>query len=1381
MSDIDEPMEDSRVAELERLLLEEPSASDQIASLKASVDTLVGTVKEIAHKSALQVRISHDLMLDKVQTFRDVPKTIIGRVSQALPLERRHEIEEIFSTQFDNDLKALEGELNKLTFVCERLRSVSASVDQLVPVSVSELLAQAEYDDSCMRQLALLLKVDTTQVVEKVSALLKAVSAKSETNTVVPPHVQAESVQVPQQATASSSAASNASVIEQLNRFEFDNLEYHATFDPIAAAQGEQRSRQNPTQDFVQVMPSGLNEVFQPEKRSKPPQRQKESLWKETVPKVMLQGECNRTPLGSMQGFEMARMFAALTLPDVKVYNDPNGREFGDFLAQFRLKYQGLGLDDDMLVHLLFSKLDGFPRSVAEALPRSVKVAGFKAIVEALQDKFRENESSTQMNAYMKLKTLRMEKDVTSYCVELEKITQRAYPEASEKELSRTRASELVAQLSNWPEYLQLYTTMELAPKEHAYEMVKSMAQRCERSRALAIATKKTLDASKSQRSIPEERGPGEKNRPQSRQKQDVSSAPTATQSKDNRAQKRVPKCFKCNECGHFSRDCKKSVGAKLKTCPKTTDEASSNGPRVFTASLNKEKYVADGTPSRCEDLVGERMTTTVRLLGISRTALLDTGSQISIIPLEVLRAGQTSGFDFDEDVEQFPLENTAPIFDASGNKMQFEGAVRLTLELEKGERRRVALFVKAGRDDTLVLGTNALKPLGVSLITKGIGHTRKQHLEDTQCKVTTKEKRSMRARRRKSPTSGQAVVTKRTYLRPGETKMLPVRCAKTRKEGILWSKSSLVPNIICHKASHSLEIPITNDFAGAKIFREGEEVGTYEPVKIREAEPVKCYGDMLERTADVIKNREENCCDYCTRRKSGEARRSDVFAVTEQELTQTTLVEHSIETGDAKPIKQKARPIPLSTRVELRQILGDLQGRKKKDGTLKVMRGLPEGEPGNEDGQLSRCQPLIQSCKLPITCNVIYVSRTLLGVDNALNLRHRCPCGLFGQMAHVALPGLTHPMARSKKVHDMFQLANVASIAEQACWGDERKEEELRKKSSCYITPYGLALAVDAHRRRCHTYAEAVENAKGQRFEHPAVFPWPVPYDLGAHLTTAIALQGKLRIPGTTVNKEPEIFIALPPAFGRVNADVDYADNITPYVYADWSALAHKLISMPIVTSIIIVWPDTTPESRQMRQVLIALERHLQPGGSLAFFPSPYEDDNNAEWTHMGRICAEYVRYMTAPQRVFEAIVRDHYSDVLEGAPYTHPAGCLGTHPRRAKCQFGGYQIRLFLDKLRLTVNDLIKMDEFEMASPELRDRRRQEKLTKRRRRREERMPNFYVIEDPNRTRHHRSLSFRRPLDKDRPSSSREHRSPVEKIRRRSHSPRRAGSRKRY
>ncbi|VDO65774.1 unnamed protein product [Heligmosomoides polygyrus] len=80
------------------------------------------------------------------------------------------------------------------------------------------------------------------------------------------------------------------------------------------------------------------------------------------------------------------------------------------------------------------------------------------------------------------------------------------------------------------------------------------------------------------------------------------------------------------------------------------------------------------------------------------------------------------------------------------------------------------------------------------------------------------------------------------------------------------------------------------------------------------------------------------------------------------------------------------------------------------------------------------------------------------------------------------------------------------------------------------------------------------------------------------------------------------------------------------------------------------------------MRQVLIGLERNLQCGGTLLFFPSPYEDTNEVEWRRMGEVCQEFVKYMTSPERAFEAVFRDHYSDALHASPYTHPGTWLGT-----------------------------------------------------------------------------------------------------------------------
>ncbi|EYC13483.1 hypothetical protein Y032_0043g738 [Ancylostoma ceylanicum] len=368
------------------------------------------------------------------------------------------------------------------------------------------------------------------------------------------------------------------------------------------------------------------------------------------------------------------------------------------------------------------------------------------------------------------------------------------------------------------------------------------------------------------------------------------------------------------------------------------------------------------------------------------------------------------------------------------------------------------------------------------------------------------------------------------------------------------------------------------------------------------------------------------------------------------------------------------------------------------------------------------------------------------MSVYKPLNLRYRCTCGLFGQMAYVAIPGLKHPMARSKKVLDMYQLANVASISEQQCWGDERKEMELRKKNSPYLTPYGLALAMDAHRRRCHGYAERLDAAKRMRFEHPAVFPWPVDFNVGDYITMAISMLDHVEAPCLTNNTDHDVFIALPSSFSQVNAGVAYEDNVNIYVYADFSTLAEKLMKTQITRSIVVVWPDRMPESRPMRQLLISLERHLQCGGTLAFFPSPYEDRNEFEWKRIGEVCTEFVRYITQPSRQFDALVRDHYGDVLEQSPHTHPATCLGTDPRR-KRERNSPTIRFFSSSRRCGLPSMTSSDfQSSISSTELKDKKRQDKMAKAKRRRDEMRPNFFVIEDPHRQRHTCSISFEEP-----------------------------------
>ncbi|KAL6730521.1 hypothetical protein Aduo_001490 [Ancylostoma duodenale] len=75
---------------------------------------------------------------------------------------------------------------------------------------------------------------------------------------------------------------------------------------------------------------------------------------------------------------------------------------------------------------------------------------------------------------------------------------------------------------------------------------------------------------------------------------------------------------------------------------------------------------------------------------------------------------------------------------------------------------------------------------------------------------------------------------------------------------------------------------------------------------------------------------------------------------------------------------------------------------------------------------------------------------------------------------------------------------------------GRRKKEDELRKKSSFHLKAFGLALAIDA-RRRCHKYAKAVEEAKGKRYEHSAVFFWKIQLDVGECLTTALTMLDRI------------------------------------------------------------------------------------------------------------------------------------------------------------------------------------------------------------------------------------------------------------------------------
>lgn len=84
--------------------------------------------------------------------------------------------------------------------------------------------------------------------------------------------------------------------------------------------------------------------------------------------------------------------------------------------------------------------------------------------------------------------------------------------------------------------------------------------------------------------------------------------------------------------------------------------------------------------------------------------------------------------------MEEIPLTGKTAVYDASGQKMTFKGAVRLTLQVGGRVKCRVALFIEAGEDGTLLLGANAFHALGLSLTWNSLCPRRSDDQKSVQC-----------------------------------------------------------------------------------------------------------------------------------------------------------------------------------------------------------------------------------------------------------------------------------------------------------------------------------------------------------------------------------------------------------------------------------------------------------------------------------------------------------------------------------------------------------------------------------------------------------------------------------------------------------------------
>ncbi|KAL6739458.1 hypothetical protein Aduo_012910 [Ancylostoma duodenale] len=416
---------------------------------------------------------------------------------------------------------------------------------------------------------------------------------------------------------------------------------------------------------------------------------------------------------------------------------------------------------------------------------------------------------------------------------------------------------------------------MEGARPGEAYEKLKGMAQCIERSRQVANAVRSSATQKLRTHLVTERkqnsRNEGSKGfaKQSSRSSLDLPVTPVSATT----SQPREVFCSRCKGKGHFARDCITTSNARTSQSSAQARNTSTAGPfrekssgrnpktqddnaRAFTATLNRWTCGTIRYDMSQQELFGEQTVAEVSMLGKPKKVLLDTGSQISIMPLKILVAAHQEGFDLNKDVEEIPFTSSTPIYDASGNEMEFKGAIRLTIQMGQSAPQRVAMLVRKTEDDMVVFGTNILSKLGLSLERKQNSGNAPQTRDEAGPSRRVK-KPEQNPRKLTKDKSKPAVVTSRVYIRPGETKPLVISSGTPGKDQMLWSNCEVIPDAVCHADQSVLKLPVTNTTDVPKTFRIGKEVGHWDDSWVVEHSSAS-HANMLEQTNSDSAERKE-------------------------------------------------------------------------------------------------------------------------------------------------------------------------------------------------------------------------------------------------------------------------------------------------------------------------------------------------------------------------------------------------------------------------------------------------------------------------------------------------------------------------------------------
>ncbi|RCN29891.1 zinc knuckle [Ancylostoma caninum] len=357
-------------------------------------------------------------------------------------------------------------------------------------------------------------------------------------------------------------------------------------------------------------------------------------------------------PKPDMESLTIKQFFRALAMPEVKPFGNRRGQKFDEFLRSFQLKFPKETYTNEDRREIFVSYLEGEAKLHYSILSPRIKNGTLDEVVRALKYRLRLETQEERAHALRKLRSLikRENQSVGAFCLELEILSSKAHPECDEHTLGLIRAEVLQDQLQDWPEAYHTAEILETHQGHEVYEQVKQDALRIERIRNQKQLLKfrrndtfrKSAGITKSSHRLQPRIG-GDEQYPEIAENNDKGGEEVKQdESKPlpDIRNKQV-KCTNCGKRGHQSNDCSSKKPGQQNNCS-------------FSTVVKAWSCKSSITEQKVNGLVGLKHIVKVKCLNTIIPAMINTGSQLTIMPLSVLLKAKESGVEWTICVNNF-------------------------------------------------------------------------------------------------------------------------------------------------------------------------------------------------------------------------------------------------------------------------------------------------------------------------------------------------------------------------------------------------------------------------------------------------------------------------------------------------------------------------------------------------------------------------------------------------------------------------------------------------------------------------------------------------------------------------------------------------------